>query len=129
MPKIYPALTGVLVVCVILTACALGKHPKLTALLQSHVVYQCENTELVVADYYALADNSLRFVKLSLPNGEKFTLPNVLSASGARYTDDAELLWWSKGDTAFAQRRDRDGQWQSLYVDCRVINKQGRRTP
>lgn len=123
MSKIFPAAAGVLFVCVLLTACTPAKHPRLTALLQSRVVYQCENEVQVVADYYALEDSSLHFVKLILPNGDKYTLPNVLSASGVRYTDDIELLWWTKGDTAFAQRRDQDLQWQSLYVDCRVIRE------
>lgn len=34
-------------------------------------------------------------------------------------------LGWAKGDAAFAQRRDRDGQWQKLYEDCRMISESG----
>ncbi len=110
-------------VCVAIFGCAHGQAD-LRAVLQSHVVYQCENQALIAARYYSLKDDSLHFVKLVLPDGAQFTLPNVLSASGARYTDDVELMWWSKGSNAFAQRRGQDGQWQDLYRECRVIDDQ-----
>jgi membrane-bound inhibitor of C-type lysozyme len=84
------------------------------------VVYSCDNGDRVVARYYALSDESLRFVKLLFPDGREYTLPQVLSASGARYTDDMELVWWIKGDEAQVEKRDEAGEWQPLYNDCRV---------
>jgi membrane-bound inhibitor of C-type lysozyme len=79
-----------------------------------------------VAKYFSLSDNSLHFVKLTLPDGQEVTLPNVLSASGARYTSDTDLTWWTKGDVAFAEQRGLEGQWQTLYEDCRVISREDR---
>ena len=87
------------------------------------VEYQCENGVRIVARYYALSDDSLRFVKVVMPDGREYTLPNVVSGSGARYTDDMEIVWWIKGDTAFVQTRDQNGQWRALYRDCRVLRR------
>lgn len=119
-------LSCLVLVCVAIFGCAFGKQADLRVMLQSHVVYQCEHEALIAARYYSLTDDSLHFVKLTLPDGAQFTLPNVLSASGARYTDDVELIWWSKGDNAFAQHRDQNGQWQDLYLECRVIDVQSK---
>ena len=84
------------------------------------VTYKTESGEEILARYYSLSDDSLHFVKLTLPDGKKYTLPNVMSASGARYTDDLELVWWTKGDGAFAEMRSEDGEWIMKYADCRV---------
>lgn len=85
------------------------------------VTYQAENGDRVTAKYYSLSDKSLDFVKVTLPDGKEYTLPCVLSASGARYTDDRELVWWTKGDTAQAEKRDKSGEWKTLYSECREI--------
>jgi membrane-bound inhibitor of C-type lysozyme len=84
------------------------------------VAYLTESGEVIRARYYSLSDDSLHFVKLTLPDGKEYTLPNVMSASGARYTDDFELVWWSKGDGAFAEMRAEDGEWIMKYADCRI---------
>ncbi len=84
------------------------------------VTYLTENGEEIQARYYSLSDDSLHFVKLTLPDGKLYTLPNVMSASGARYTDDFELVWWTKGDGAFAEMRAEDGEWIMRYADCRI---------
>ncbi len=81
------------------------------------------SAERITARYYSLSDDSLSFVKVTMPDGKIYTLPNVVSASGARYSDDRELVWWTKGDTAFAEKRGEDGQWKTVYTDCRVIAK------
>jgi len=47
------------------------------------------------------------------------TLPRALSASGVRYTDDREWVWWTKGNSAFAETRTPNGEWQIRYPDCR----------
>ena len=84
------------------------------------MVYVGDNGEELLARYFMLSDESLRFVKILFPDGTEYTLPQVLSASGARYTDDIELLWWVKGDVAYVEKRDETGEWQPLYKDCRV---------
>jgi membrane-bound inhibitor of C-type lysozyme len=57
--------------------------------------YQCDNGKKVIARYYNLSDNSLSFVKLTL-DGKEYTLPQVMSASGVRYTDEHKIEWWTK---------------------------------
>jgi membrane-bound inhibitor of C-type lysozyme len=84
------------------------------------VIYCCDNGDRLVARYYSLSDDSLHFVKVLFPDGKEYTLPQVMSASGARYTDDFELSWWIKGDEAYVEKRDDQGEWRSLYGDCRV---------
>jgi membrane-bound inhibitor of C-type lysozyme len=83
------------------------------------VLYRCEAGVQVIARYYALTDESLRFVKLTLPGDREVTLPQALSASGARYSDDGEWVWWIKGDGGRLERRGPDGTWQVFYRECR----------
>lgn len=112
--------------CVVLFAvCALsgpaaGNRP-LTVTGGEPVVYACANGDRLVARYYSLSDESLRFVKILFPDGREYTLPQVISGSGARYTDDGELLWWIKGDEARAEIRDEKGEWKDLCGECRVL--------
>lgn len=77
--------------------------------------YRCGPDALITARYYHLSDNSLSFVKLTFPNGQEYTLPQALSASGARYTDGREIEWWIKGDAAFVEKRNLAGEWKPLY--------------
>jgi membrane-bound inhibitor of C-type lysozyme len=93
----------------------------LTVELREQARYRCHGGAVVSASYYSLNDDSLAFVRLSLPGGNQQTLPNVVSGSGARYSDDASMVWWVKGDGAFAQTRGSDGSWQSSLEDCRLI--------
>ena len=83
------------------------------------VVYRCEGGERIGARYYSLSDKSLDFVKVLLPDGREVTLPQSLSASGVRYTDDREWVWWTKGDSAFAETRAPSGEWRIKYQNCR----------
>lgn len=86
------------------------------------ITYRCEGGEQIIARYYSLSDKSLYFVKLTLPDGQEFTLPNVMSASGARYTDDRLWVWWTKGETGFAETRDENGEWQVKYQNCQQVS-------
>jgi membrane-bound inhibitor of C-type lysozyme len=105
------------------TGCAGVNHGALTVRGGEPVIYQCENGERIVARYYSLSDGSLNFVKLLFPDGRKYTLPNVVSGSGARYSDDRELVWWIKGDSAFVETRDQNGEWQITIRNCRIIRE------
>ena len=82
------------------------------------VTYRCDNGDRVVARYYGLSDGSLNFVRLSFPD-EEYTLPQLLSASGARYSDEARLVWWVKGEEARVESRDEEGEWRD-WGSCRV---------
>jgi len=52
-------------------------------------------------------DTGSNRVDLSLPDGRKLSLAQVLSASGARYANaDESIVFWNKGRTAFLQESD-----------------------
>jgi membrane-bound inhibitor of C-type lysozyme len=103
--------------------CATVKQETLTVSTGHRVTYECENGQRVVATYFSVSDGSLDFVKVTLPDGKMRTLPHVVSASGVRYSDDLDLVWWTKGDTAFAQSRNENGEWQITYRACRATPK------
>lgn len=57
-----------------------------------------------------------RRVELALSDGRRLTLPQALSASGARYaSQDERIVFWNKGDTAFI-----DEQGRRSHADCRT---------
>ena len=78
------------ILCVVLFAVyvlsgpAAGSQP-LTVTGGEPVIYACANGDRLVARYYSLSDDSLRFVKILFPDGREYTLPQVISGSGARY--------------------------------------------
>ena len=84
----------------------------------SNVSYRCGGGERLEATYYELRDRSLAFVRLRLPNGRELTLPQIASASGARYSADSDLTWWIKGNSGFLQKRDAQGDWRVTLKDC-----------
>ncbi len=61
--------------------------------------YACSDGSVLSVRYYALSDGSLRFAKLRLQDGKEFTLPQLPSDSGARYSDDT-TTFWIKGNQA-----------------------------
>ncbi|MDI6797512.1 MAG: MliC family protein [Desulfatibacillaceae bacterium] len=85
------------------------------------VTYLCQDDAVIEVRYFHLDDKSLNFVKITLPDGSAFTLPQVLSASGARYTDDGPITSWAKGDGGFVEIRDENGLWRILHADCKRI--------
>lgn len=92
---------------------------KLTVTGGDPISYLCEQNKKVQVRYFSLSDDSLNFIKLALPDGKDYTLPQAVSASGTRYTDDHEVVWWNKGKEGFVEMRDEAGEWQSLYNDCK----------
>ena len=113
-PGIFVCLFSLAAVC----GCVAAPVKNLTVKGGEAVTYRCDNGERVMARYYSLSDKSLDFVKVRMPDGREYTLPQVLSASGVRYSDDRELVWWTKGSSAFAEMRDRNGEWQVRYDNC-----------
>lgn len=83
------------------------------------VVYLCDNGDQIVTRYYSLSDDTLNFVKLTLPDGKKHTLPHTFSASGSRYTDGYRVVWWAKGDSGFTEVLDQNGEWKIKYRNCK----------
>ena len=82
------------------------------------VRYRCGGGEKIDATYYGLKDRSLSFVRLTLPDGRQLTLPQLSSASGARYSADQDTTWWTKGDGGFLQERDSRGDWRVTLDAC-----------
>jgi putative hemolysin len=59
-------------------------------------------------------------VEITLSDGRNMTLPQVISASGARYANsDESFVFWNKGDTAFITEKDK-----TTYENCaiKIIN-------
>ncbi len=84
----------------------------------SRVSYLCSGGKRLEATYYQLRDRSLAFVRLRLPEGRELTLPQIASASGARFSAEQDFTWWIKGTSGFLQRRDAQGEWQVTLKDC-----------
>ncbi len=71
-------------------------------------VYECAEGKSVWAAYKDAE------VTLSLSNGSNITLPQVTSASGARYaTKDESFVFWSKGTDAFIEEGG-----ETTYSNC-----------
>lgn len=85
------------------------------------IYYQSEKGETFTARYCSLSDGSLNFVKVTMPNGKEYTLPQVISASGARYTDDGKLTWWEHHGTVRIDMRDSTGEWKTMYQELRQV--------
>ncbi len=97
---------------------ALAKPLSLHTVGKSPVTYQCNDGTQIIANYYELSDKSLQFVKLKLKS-QQLTLPQGLSASGARYSDGYQFQWWIKGNNA-TFIKDISDQNQKP-IECKVI--------
>lgn len=103
-----------LAACLLCTLCLASCAVPLRVNRGQSVTYHAADGSSLRADYYSLSDGSLTFVKLALPDGTVLTLPNAVSASGARYTDDREYVWWEKGATAVLEKRDESGEFRDI---------------
>ncbi|MFQ2272107.1 MliC family protein [Aeromonas enteropelogenes] len=101
----------------LLTGCA--QNGTLVATGGEPVNYLCEQGKKVQVRYFTLSDQSLDFIKLALPDGKDYTLPQAVSASGARYSDEFQAVWWNKGEEGFVELRDPQGEWQIAYRECK----------
>ncbi len=64
------------------------------------------------ARYGSLSDDSLFFVKVTAPDGRELTLPQLPSASGARYSDEHRMVWWEHQGEVSVDIRNKDGEWE-----------------
>jgi membrane-bound inhibitor of C-type lysozyme len=89
---------------VALTETALAEAPVATA------VFKCDGGKSIDATFYA--DK----VDLKLSDGRSLTVPQAMSASGARYANaDETFVFWNKGDTAFVTEGKDD---KETYSGC-----------
>jgi len=56
-----------------------------------------------------------------MPDGREYTLPQVVSGSGVRYTDERELVWWTHQGTVLVEMRDPEGNWVTKYSGLREL--------
>lgn len=111
----------VLMFTVLTLSCTHTLNNKLKIKGGEPVIYQCENGDMITARYYSISDDSLYFVKVTMPDSNEYTLPLAVSGSGARYTDNHKFVWWVKGDTAIMETRNEEGDWVLKYRDCKQI--------
>lgn len=72
--------------------------------------FKCADAKSIEATFYA--DK----VDLKLSDGRSMTVPQAMSASGARYANtDETFVFWNKGDTAFVTEGKDETQ---TYGDC-----------
>lgn len=73
----------------------------------------CKNGSFIKANFYNKGTGS---VNLVLSDGRHLTLPQAVSASGARYANkDEGIVFWNKGDTAFIEENGK-----TTYDDCQT---------
>ncbi|MEB3321827.1 MAG: MliC family protein [Synechococcaceae cyanobacterium] len=87
--------------------------------LGAPITYRCAEGRQLVVRYGGLSDGSLGFARLQPPGDPSITLPRLVSASGARYSDEQRWQWWSKGKEGFLERREERGQWRTVLKGCR----------
>lgn len=81
--------------------------------------YRCAGGSQLVVRYGRLSDDSLSFARLQPPGEQPLTLPQLVSGSGVRYSNEQLWQWWTKGQGGFLQRRDPQGEWRTVLENCR----------
>lgn len=83
--------------------------PKASAVIKAKFV--CAGSKSIAAEF---VNSPSAQVHLALSDGRKLTLPQAVSASGARYANASEsFVFWNKGRTAFVQEGG-----QTTFADC-----------
>jgi membrane-bound inhibitor of C-type lysozyme len=76
----------------------------------ARATFNCEDGKSIDATFYA------NKVELRLSDGRSLSLPQAMSASGARYANkDESFVFWNKGNTAFITEGAAGKQ---TYSDC-----------
>ncbi len=95
-----------------------GYHTEVQSVLQntSAVVasarYECAGGKSIDARY--LSEQGKNSVAITLSDSRELSLPQAMSASGARYANaDESFVFWNKGNTAFIEE---DGV--TTFTDC-----------
>lgn len=86
--------------------------------LITSVVFECDADKSIQASFYKGEDVQVALGEMPVPSGEvaltlsdgrAITLPQTISASGARYaTPDESMVFWNKGDTAFITENETE---------------------
>jgi len=111
--KVVIALKIILLV-IIFTSCRTVVKEKLNVELTQEVEYLCSDGSKIDARFYTLTDNSLSFVKVKIVDGKEYTLPQVIAASGARYSDEYSLQFWIKGNSMTLYKMNEEREWEII---------------
>lgn len=104
-------MVGVFALCAVLVfSCSKVKDESLQAVVVSSQTYTSTEGDKVVATFYELSDKSLDFVKVDF-NSMVLTLPHLVSADGARFSDEMENELWFKEDSLSVFVRDELGDF------------------
>lgn len=103
-----------------LAVAAPHKPPRLGLIGTGTSTYRCQDGSRLAATYYNLSDDSLSLVKITV-DAKTYTLPQVVSASGVRYTDLFRIEWHVKGDTGLLNRDVTDQK--SVPVECTAVER------
>lgn len=78
--------------------------------------FVCRDGSDIIATFSPGKDG---FVSLVLSDGRSLKIPQVISASGARYaTPDEKFVFWNKGDSAFILENG-----ETTFADCSIEGK------
>jgi membrane-bound inhibitor of C-type lysozyme len=105
---------AVILLIIAFTGCSTIAKEKLTVELTQEVEYICSDESKIEARFYTLTDNSLNFVKVKMVDGKEYTLPQVIAASGARYSDEYSLQFWIKGNSMTLYKMNEEREWEII---------------
>ena len=117
----FIAITGILLLLAF-TVSAQDDAP-LTVKLGPPVEYESGDGKRFIARYGSLSDDSLHFIKVTMPDARVYTLPQVVSGSGVRYTDEMEILWWTHQGKVRVDVRDASGKWVTKYQELKEVQQ------
>lgn len=95
--------------------------PALNVSFGDPVYYANDEGERFTAEYGSSPDGTGQFARVTLPDGRQFILPVAVSGSGARYTDDREIVWWTHQGTVRVDMKDARGEWYTRYPELREV--------
>lgn len=87
--------------------CEIKAYEKQSQIINT-AVFACPENKAIYAEF------TKNMVKLKLSDGRELTLPQTISASGARYANNNEtFIFWNKGNGAFIEENEF-----TTYKDC-----------
>jgi membrane-bound inhibitor of C-type lysozyme len=112
--SVFASAAAVLAAAVAASASAQEASPD-TAI--AHVKFTCTGDKWIDATFFP------EKVDLTLSDGRTMSVPQAMSASGARYANaDESFVFWNKGDTAFVTE-GTDPNAAPTFADCTDITK------
>jgi len=108
-PRTAAALAATLLVLAASAPPADAQRPAAPREIRAH--FSCDGDKAIDATFVVGNPASVR---LTLSDGRTLSLPQALSASGARYASgDESVVFWNKGDTAFIEEGGK-----TTYAGC-----------